>query len=107
MSRRRDERSVNDAKSLKRNEFEEVNREVDTRSKGTAQAEGLWIFDNKVERASREKESGLAWLFSQGKVQHLRMIVRTDDTDLRRGSHSEQVSNESLILAQNQRWRRA
>lgn len=65
------------------------------------------IFDKLVERASREMQSSLARSVSQGKVPSAVEAQGTAAlTDLRRvGRH--QVSNESLILAQNQRWRRA
>ena len=68
------------------------------------------IIDNKVERASREMK---AWL--QVKRSHkleLRelppfgvLFAGNAVPSFRRDS--DQVSNESLILAQNQRWRRA
>ena len=68
------------------------------------------IFDKLVERASREMRSSLAW--SSHKVRCPRSfrekVARarsTQPTSVGMGRH--QVSNESLILAQNQRWRRA
>jgi len=54
----------------KRNKFED-NPDVTVRAsiqKGHRSGGPLLrIFDNKVERASRESRSGLAWSFSQGK----------------------------------------
>ena len=68
------------------------------------------IFDKLVERASREMRSSLAW--SSHKVRcpvpfarKLRVHGRLKPTSVGMGRH--QASNESLILAQNQRWRRA
>ena len=67
------------------------------------------IFDKLVEHASREMRSSLARSISQ--VRCLRpsredaQAGRPNSTSVGAGRH--QVSNESLILAQNQRWRRA
>jgi hypothetical protein len=74
------------------------------------------VFDNSVERASREKSFGHKsershkidhWIFRKGiSVVPSRLSSPAMAACLLPvGRH--QVSNESLILAQNQRWRRA
>jgi hypothetical protein len=49
------------------------------------------------------------WLDHSHKVgvTHFERVTQLKPIDLRRFGGSNQVSNESLILAQNQRWRRA
>ena len=68
-----------------------------------------WIFDNQVEHASREnrEDLGLIILTMLELRSHFERCGADYSTDLRRTWSNHQVSNESLILAQNQRGRRA
>ena len=69
----------------------------------------MWIFDNQVEHASRENGRG-SWLDHSHNVSPSQPFERCGggySSDLRRLDVTIEVSNESLILAQNQRWRRA
>ena len=65
---------------------------------------GNRIFDNKVERASREKSFEFKFERSHKNSPSCFVMTAVHRPPL---VNTFQVSNESLILAQNQRWRRA